>query len=182
MPTDIRNFLLVLTAGVVAAFLLAFVMVRYYSPTGKYLAESVLVSPEMLYRMGQGEGGSYSLDRIEYRHFNSSSGRWETIDVSETLWGNFYALVHGDESPVQVEPELISQFHQQKLPHLTVWVRRDGSTGGEQTLQRIDFVPQVGLYRVELLGDAKDTEGWAYFRHTAIAQRVHELILRGPQT
>lgn len=68
---QIRNLLIVVGAGVFGAFLLAYVMVVYYGPSGRYQTKNVLLEPGIIEGLtfqdlnpDTGKFSQYSMDRV----------------------------------------------------------------------------------------------------------------------
>ncbi len=186
--SDIRDFLVVLLSGVVAACVLVGVMVYFYSPSGRYHSHKVLLAPEvlasMVYSEPQGGGlppARHVFQDVDFRYFDKLASRWKTVKVEPEVYQRFWDLIEGDWSLVTADETVAAHFRHPHPARLTVWVRPDPANGPVKAFQETYFVPDSDLYRVELKGTTAASGEWAYFYHPAIYEKVLSLFTASQQ-
>ncbi len=178
---QIRGMLTVILSAIACAFLIVFLLVRYYGPTGQYTIEQVLLQPDLLPQLSYqerdpttGKMSQYTYDHMEYTYFDSASSQWKKQDVSTDRYKEFVRLVAGDRSLLDPQESVLVSFSQKRAAVLTVWVKNNLSTA-LKTFQEIAFVPDVDLFRVELR-QQDNVQPWAYFEHTGIYEDTKRLF------
>lgn len=176
MKQQIRNFLTVIFAGVLCAVLLSGFFLYYYSPTGTYLTEKVLVAPESLNTIKFSDNGrKYTFDHIEFLHFDQDENQWRRETITPAQYAAFYQLVREQESLLAVDDEIRSRFTRGNPSMLTVVIRTEGNGITTKVFQQVQFVQEGDYFRVELLREKND-EQWAYYHHPEIDTKVVTLL------
>lgn len=176
---DIRNLILTLLFGVVAAFGVAAFFVLNYGPSGNYTVGQTLLSPELLAKLNYNDynpktGGQdrFIFDVIEYSWFDEEKGEWQKRNIDETTYSQIYNLIERDKSLNDV-PSLKND-HSSKI---SLFVRTESSSEWQaqvKTFQIIEFVAD-DYYRIELHEDNPGTH-WAYFNHPKVRQAVFKIV------
>ena len=178
---QIGAMLIVILSAVACAFLIVFTLVKFYGPTGQYVAEQVLLQPELLSKLtfqeqdpAKGKISQYSYDHIEYTYFDTLGLEWKKRKVTAEHYKQLVKLLSGDSSLLDPREEILASFGQKRSATLTIWVKNQ-LTGTLKRFQEIGFVPEVGLYRVELR-QQDNVQPWAYFRHSHIYEDTQRLF------
>lgn len=177
---EIKNLLLVLLLGVIAAVGFFFSMLYFYGSSGRYAIKQVAFQPETLDKplVGEGNGkgklGSYIFDAFEFIYWHEKSREWKTVPIDRLQYGDFYAIIADDLSVTPVTRDIESLF--QRSDRLQMIVRSTSSAEAPvKSLQAIQFSSEGQYYRVELL--TADAERWAYFHHAGILEKVMKLFV-----
>lgn len=121
-------------AVVVAAF-----MLYSYGPTGRYLAQNVLLDPALLPKLSFQEGGDrFIFDHIEIAYYEPSSQNFVKTPLDLDQYRKIYALVGTDRSMREPSDEVKGEFNRQKLVRLLVVVKPKGDAM-ETPFQTVDF-------------------------------------------
>ncbi len=164
-----------IASGVICAVVLTAVMLGGYNPSGRYIAQNVMLSPETA-KVMKYEGLIF--DHIEYLAWNAESKVWNKQEVSLPLYQKFYSLVKGDES-VQGIPREVMQLFDRNPATLTLFVRSDvkQTQGQGHSFQVLQFATGGDYYRVELrTGGIHEAQQWAYFHHVGVADKFLGLL------
>lgn len=179
---QIRHFFTVIFAGVICAAFLSAFFLYYYSPTGTYQVEKVLIAPEGLSQISFSDNGrKYTFDHLEYLHFDQNENQWRREKITDAQYAAFYKLVAGQESLLGVDDEMRSRFTRGNPSMLTVVVRTEGGGIATKVFQQLQFVQGGDYFRVELLREKND-ERWAYYRHPEIDTQVVKLLGGGDES
>ncbi len=171
----------VIFSAILCGFLIVFLLIRYYGPTGQYAIEQVLLQPNLIRQLSfqekdatTGKMGQYVYDHIEYTYYDPARSNWKKLNVTPERYELFVKAVSGDRSAIKPTDEIIDSFTRSRSAILTIWVKNTASAA-LKTFQEIAFAPQTGLYRVELR-QQEDTQPWAYFEHSQIYEEVQQLF------
>lgn len=186
---QIRNLLLVVSSGVVAAILLTVSMVYYYGPSGLYIARNVLLSPATMERLAYNDsnpdtGGlaRFIFNNIEFTIYDVNVRKYQQLNIGIEKYQKFYDAVSSDRSIEDVTGDIISIFsigYPSKLT-LTVRAEQNGKSNAvTKKFQEVQFAQDGDYYRVELL-DQNAIGSWAYFYHPKIYQEVQNLFIPKP--
>lgn len=178
---QIRNLLIVVGAGVFGAFLLAYVMVVYYGPSGRYQTKNVLLEPGIIEGLtfqdlnpDTGKFSQYSMDRIELLYFEDVGNQWIRKALTLDTYRQIYEVISGDSSVMEVSDEIQGLFHL-KTPATLSLVVRSETGDGAKAFQEVQFVNRGNYYRV-LLREESKKQNWAYFYHPDIFNQVLQVV------
>lgn len=172
---EIRNILIVLSAAVAAAFMIAAFFVLNFGPSGRYMLNAVLIEPSLLSQLDYndnnpriGHADRYVFDKILWMDPDFSS---KQIDVK--AYEKLFALLKADKSVNSPETEkLFSSIN----PELVVFVRTESPSSWQKNskvFQKIEF--HKDFYRVSLHESSPEI-AFAYFSHPDILQSVQKLL------
>lgn len=176
---DIRNLILTLLFGVVAAFGVAAFFVLNYGPSGNYTLGQTLLNPELLAKLNYNDynpktGGQdrFIFDVIEYSWFDDEKKDWQKKNLDESTYAHIYNLIESDKSLNDVPST-------KGIPasRITLFVRTESPSEWQKevkTFQIVEFIAD-DYYRVELHEDNPGTN-WAYFNHPKIRQEVFKIV------
>lgn len=176
--TDIRRFLIAMVLGVVMAVVAVGSLAYLYGPSGAYVADRVLLSPQAL-SVGEFQetppGGRtpqrFLFDRIEYSEFDKTQSKWVSVRVSPEVYEKFWTLVAKDVNISPTEEEREGSFADSHPARLTIWYRAQDVQQTERPLQEVLISLQGDLYRVELRSGQ-----WVFFHHPGIFQQSNDLF------
>lgn len=172
---QIRSFLTVILSSVLLGGLLAFFFVYYYSPTGQYTARNILLSPQLLLQMKYSDlnprtGGQskFVFEKAEFFYLDANSKERRQISIANEKYNQFYDLISGDRSLLEIDQRVIQLFEQEIPSKLVLTVRTESSAEWQFANKVFQEMEIVGdFYRVELREYQAKTP-WAYFHHTGI--------------
>ncbi len=181
---QIRNLLLVIFSGVGLALLVTLLMIFRWGPTGQYLTQDVLVSPDLMTNLAYNDsnpktGGSsrFVFDRLEYEYYDLEKQLWQKVVVSQDQYAQFFKLVTGERSLLDIKPSLVYEFNQATPARLTLWVRTESvsSLATKKIFQEVHFSKEGNYFRVQL---RQTTSGptWVYFKRDNIYQEVLQIF------
>lgn len=181
--SDIRNFLIVLGSGVIAACAAIGLLAYMYGPSGAYSSQKVILSPDIIASHayteitdGTKKVQKYQVSKLEFTYFDKQDSKWLTTTVSLEQYRKFWNLIAKDWSLTAPEQDQMNAFRDPHVARLTIWARPDTGDDSAKAFQEIYFAPNSNLYRVELKGDAI-TEQWAYFIHSDIYQHIQKIFI-----
>ncbi len=185
---EVRNLILMFGSGILAAFLVIILFVYYFGSSGTYLLQNILISPAAL------EGVSFSdrdhpskkarfvFNKIEFVRAQSSGREWGRYAVSPESYAVFYKKVDKERSIPLITDEIIQQFEWIVPSTLTIFVSAPdnlGSASKSTIFQRIEFLDQDDVFRVQHASDRRDgasKQEWVYFRYPGIYNIILELF------
>ncbi len=178
---QIRNLIVVIGGGMLAALLIAYFMVTNYGPTGQYQTNNILLEPSFVQNISfqeqdpqTGKNSRYTFDRIEWLHFDSASNRWISSKLDENTYSKIYDLLRKDNSIVRVTPETKNLFYTTTPTSVTIVVHAENHEN-TKVLQEIQFADHGDFYRVLLREDAP-SQNWIYFFHPKVFEQVNQQI------
>lgn len=182
---DIKNLLVVLGSAVVCAFLLAFVFIYYYGPSGHYLAGHTILDPAIIKQINYQENDPltgkkvhFLFDKMEFSYFDAQKGLEKKQIVSPSNYQKFYQLIASDVSVSEDSLKLEELFRKSRSTVLTISMRTmNGSgTGSAKIFQMVQFV-QEDHFRVQL-HERQEQGEWVYFTHPHIYQETMNLFTK----
>lgn len=173
--TQIRNLIMVIGAGMMAALMLAYFLVNQYGPTGQYIAGNIVLQPSLVSKVTfQDKDSRYSFDRIEWMHFDNAENRWTSSKIDDDTYGKIYQLIKNDKSIIKVTPETQNLFYT-STPSIVTIVVHNENRENTKVFQEIQFVEHGDFFRV-LLKDDNPTQNWIYFFHPKVSEQINEQI------
>jgi len=183
---EIRRLFAVLIGGVVAAFLVVGWFAYKYSPSGRYKAQNILLSPETLSHFSNTTPGSrirqtppFLFDRIEFYHQPSGGAQSEFYPVSLIRYENFFALLDGEEGDTEPIDNSFDIFTREGVSRLVIFVRNPKGTPLKEKgfpFQEVQFSKgRRDLYRIEL-HNGEEAGRWVYFQNTALWSKIEKLL------
>lgn len=168
---EMFRLLFVLAASVFAASLVTYFFVHYYTPSGRYKVEAVVLEPNTLKTLDlheegrQGKKERYLFDRIIFKDL---SDRSTLVDLDK--YEAFLHLLNGDRSQLNNEEPLFKRGQ-----YMQVLVILHSS--GQQSSSKIFQVIEIGKddYRVNLQEELNGQ--WAVFHHPGIGDAVINLFI-----
>lgn len=180
MKKQIKQLLVVLSSAVIGGFLLAWIMIMYYGPSGNYIAGQTILSPDIIERINfkdthpkTGQNVQFMFDHTEFVFFDYLRGSWQQKQISHQSYVKFYGYIANDKSLGDLKEEILDLFQKPSPTALITSVRTD-TTPIAKIFQVIQFTKE-DYYRVKLHG--QDDEGkWAYFYHSGLYQTILSLF------
>lgn len=170
---EIRNILIILSAGVIAALSMTAFFVWNFGPSGRYNLEAVLIEPSVLTHLNYndanphiGHSDRYIFDKIVWRDSRGNH------PVESKAFKKLYALLKPDVSVSEMD----SLFSKGMSPRLTIWVKTESPSTWQKDakiFQEIEF--EKDFYRISL-HEASSRIAWVYFRHPDILQAAEKLL------
>jgi hypothetical protein len=186
---EIRHLLTVISSGVLGAFLLSGFLLYYYSPTGRYLAKNVLLSPVITSQIYftdtnpiTGTIAKYVFEGAEYSFYDDTTKQLRTVKLPAEKYQQFYDLVGDERSLATVSPEVESLFNKTHTATLALKVHADTNNAliaSSKTLMTVVFAADSDYYRVQLR-EHGPTGGWAYYYHPQIYRKAMQLFTESP--
>ncbi|MCE5317698.1 MAG: hypothetical protein LLG04_10150 [Parachlamydia sp.] len=182
---EIRNLVLVISGGVACAMAIALFMLYFYSPTGRYYAKNVLLSPQIVSQISYPEKNPktgitvrYLFDSFVFAFYDPAKKEWSRANVKPDVYREFYDAIAEDLSIEPVSEELRQLFRQSPPTTLTVKMRHGNGSEEKVSFQQVDFAEGQDYYRVQLREQASGnvSEGWAYFFHPGIERYARALF------
>lgn len=183
---DVRNLLAVLLSSVICAFLLSFLFVYYYGPSGRYVAGAVLLDPSIIkeidyqdHELSKGKKLRFIFDRIEFSYFDSKKKTINTFSIPFKSYQRFYERVSSEKS-VQEIPEDIKKLFLGSYPAaLTINMRsKVAQEGVSRSFQVVQLIA-ADYFRVQL-HEKKEGE-WVYFYQKNVYQQSMSLFNSPPK-
>ena len=176
---EIRNFLIVIGAGLLSAALFAGVMIYYYTPSGQFKVNKVLLSPEVAEKLSTSNGTAARVvfDGIEFASFNAMNNTWDRVKVDMDSYKKFYKMIQNDKSIRNPSKEEIDRFTFEKPASLLLRVRGeegDVLTFSSRIFQEVQFV-QDDFYRIEMR-EFGEGERWSYFYHPKVYEQAQKIF------
>jgi hypothetical protein len=183
--SQIRNLLLVFGSGIGLAVVLALVSLYYYNPSGSYLVNNVLLSPESLKAIRFSEGSSrqggtarFVFDSLEFSFYDPSLKKWEKKPISLDQYSLFYSTISNQKSILEVPKDVENDFHKLSLLILALKVHVDGPSTAQTPatiISSIEFIER-DYYRIQLREQAEGPGKWVYFHQPGIYKKVFKLF------
>ncbi|MFI5344240.1 MAG: hypothetical protein ACHQUC_08475 [Chlamydiales bacterium] len=180
MKKQIKQLLFVLSAAVFGGFLLAFIMIMFYGPSGNYIAGQTILSPDIIEKIyfkdthpKTGQNVPFTFDHNEFVYFDYLRGIWQQKQISLQSYAAFYQYISNDSSLEGVKEEILALFQQSSPTALITTVRTDVSPIAK-AFQVIQLTKE-DYYRVKLQGQG-DEGKWAYFYHSGLYQTTMTLF------
>lgn len=183
---QIRNLLLVFFCAVGMAFLFSVFLIYNYGPSGRYLVRNVLLSPDLLTTLAYndtnsktGSSSRFVFDGIEYSFYDSKEKQMKYLQIDLELYRQFYNLVDGDKSILEIPHEILAAFTQEEMPSLVIKVRTESHAPWQdetKEFQKVNFVAEGDHYRIKL-HEERSAEMWVYFQHADIYHSTLKLFV-----
>jgi hypothetical protein len=174
---QIRNLLVVLGSGFLAACLLGLFMLYHYGPSGQYLGRDALLSPRMTQDLNYNDYNSktngdsrFIYDKSEFAYYDTTTKQLKKITVSEKHYQDFYNLIANDISILNPTDLDVGRFSKGNLATLTLLVKTESPAAWQaqtKTFQEVQIVPEGDYYRIELR-EQNPSGKWVYFYHPNI--------------
>lgn len=174
---QIRNLLIVLGSGFLAALLLGLFMLHHYGPSGQYLGRDALLSPKMTKQLNYNDYNSktngnsrFIYDHSEFAYYDDATKQLKKNTVSESHYQEFYDLIGNDMSLLNPTDSDVGRFSKGKPATLTLTVKTDSDAAWQamtKTFQEVEIVNNGDYYRVELR-EQNPSGKWVYFYHPNI--------------
>lgn len=181
---QIRSLIFVILSAVACAFLISGLLLYKYGPSGGYLAQNTVLSPDVTESLwytdsNQKTGGNsrFVFDAVEFSYFDNKANQWYHIQVDQNRYRKFYQTVMNDNSTSEISPQLLSLFDG-NYASLIIKVKTESNARWQEeikTLQRIDFAKDGDHYRVNLREENSPNQ-WVYFHHPQIFQKTLHLF------
>lgn len=182
----ITQVLAVLGSAVLSAILLVAAMLYYYNPSGQYLAENTLLSPQVAQQLHfsdlnpeTAKDAFYVFSGLEFAYYDPSTQHVKRVNVNNSAYQSFYNMISTEKNVEPVTDEILSLFQPQNTSVLSLLVTLDiknTSSSIHKVFQKVEFAPKGNYYRIQLIGEKKGVE-WIYFYHPRIEDEVMRLFL-----
>lgn len=160
---QIRNLLVVLFSGVLAALALGSYFLYYYGPSGVYVAQNVLLTSTTMEKI--------QITDISFSHFDPQTSLLRKESISLDAYKEFYDQVAHDRS---IPAEQGTRHFLSKISALKLYVAPN-----QKLYQEIDFSPDGDYYRVQLF-EHNGLEPFAYFYHPGILLKAQKQFIPQP--
>lgn len=158
---EIRNFLIVMSGGALCALLIAAFLVYYYSPTGRYEVDQVVLSPEVADKLTPaGNQAGVVFDGVELVYYEGKDKGWVRREASGEAYSRFYGLIKDEKSLWDVPEAVKTAFEMEKPASILVRVK-EGPVLAKRIFQEVQILPN-DYFRVELR-PVDERSPWAYF-------------------
>lgn len=183
---DIRNFLLVIAAGIVFAAALAWWMVRTEPLDHSRQLQDVLISPETIETISNravtaapGKSARYMIERIVLSD-STPQDQWKDFQIDIGGYKKLFASLRNDEGVWEndVEGEILKAFMLTRLPSLAIYLKEEQpyqSSGKTELFQQMQFAPTTGWYRVNLHTNDQSQLKWIYFQNKHLDELLKEI-------
>lgn len=173
--SEVKNLLYLLTASVLVGLLSAWAILHYYNPTGRYLAQHVLLSPEVAKKMDfldvnpkNQRLSHFILNSIVFEYVKNGEKKKKWVDLED--YTKFYREVESYESIEDPKDSLIASFIASSTANLIVSVKTENPQAVKE-FQQIQFQPEGNYFRAALRSSSSQSE-WIYFYAPGIYEKV----------
>ncbi len=180
MNKQVKQLVTLLSAAVFGGFILAFIMLMYYGPTGQYVAGQTMLSPDIIEKISFKDAHptthksvQFVFDHTEFVFFDYLRGSWQQRRVPSEAYLKFYRTISSDRSLDDLKNDVMDLFQKPSPMALVTSVRTDISPA-VKIFQIIQFTKE-GYYRVKLHGQDDKSE-WAYFYHSGLYQAIMNIF------
>lgn len=184
MNKQVKQLITVLSAAVFGGFLLAFLMLMFYGPSGEYVAGQTILSPVVIEKISfkdihpkTQKHVEFVFDHTEFVYFDYLRGSWTQKEISSEAYSKFYNLVSSDKSFNETNQE-VQEFFLKTSPLALVTSVRTEVSPTVKIFQVIQFTKE-GYYRVKLHEQEEKNE-WAYFYHSGLYPKIMNLFSSDP--
>ncbi|KAF3362778.1 hypothetical protein PHSC3_000637 [Chlamydiales bacterium STE3] len=184
---QIVSLITVVGAGVGAALLISLFFLLSYGPTGRYLVETVLLSPSLLHELNYNDanpktGGvdRFVFSKVVFSYLSPVDKLWHNEAVSDSEYANFYRTIQSEKSLVNPQEEMISSFMREPVSKLSLIVSTESSAAWqavEKTFQEVQFSKNDNYFRIQL-HEQNAGEHWAYFYRLGIGKEANVLFTK----
>jgi hypothetical protein len=169
---QIRNLFIVIGAGIMGAFLLAYLMVANFGPSGSYLVGNILLEPSLVEKISYQEMNTrYQFDRIEFMYFDH---KWKSLKLDEKTYRQIYDVLKGDKSVSNVSQDIQNLFYTTKPASLALVVHSENREN-TRVFQELQFEDRGDYYRI-LLREDDPSQNWVYFYHTKVLEQIKNIV------
>lgn len=180
MNKPVKQLITVLSAAVFGGFLLAFLMLMFYGPSGRYIAGQTILSPDVIEKISFKDihpqtykNVQFVFDHTEFVFFDYLRGNWNQKNISSKDYLHFYNIIASDNSLDEVKKEVLDLFQKPSPIALVTSVRTDVSPT-VKIFQVIQFTKE-GYYRIKL-HEQNDKNEWAYFYHSGLYHQIMNIF------
>jgi hypothetical protein len=183
---QVRQLLFVIFFGIALAAIGTFWMAYHYGPSGRYVVNYVLLSPETIPQLSYNDYdpktngyARFVFNKIEFTYYDDAQASWQKTLISNDRYKYFYDLISNEKSVAQLSDDIVNSFNQSTSSHLVLTVRTESSAqwqSTEKNFQEVQFIKNGHYFRIGLHEDAAKTQ-WAYFYHPDIYEEVLHLFL-----
>lgn len=178
---EVRSIVIVLTAGILSAIMIAAFFVLNFGPSGGYNLNAILLEPTLVDQLNFndinpkiGTSDRYIFDKIVWTDDTGSDQQ-----VNLKTYSTLYALLKNDKSLNDLELEKLFSHHMEPVSKLVIWIKTESPSSwqeNEKIFQELEF--QDDFYRVSLHEDSSLSPGvnWAYFSHPVIKETVQKNV------
>lgn len=172
---EIKNIVIVLSAAVASALMLAAFFVMNYGPSGNYALEAVLIEPSMLRQLNYNDNNPRigHSDRYIFQKIVWIGTDFSSKQIQPSAYEKLYAILQKDKS---VSDPNVEKLFQGVNPKLVLWVHTESPSAWQndgKVFQEIEF--QKDYYRVSL-HEASPKIAFAYFSHPGILESIQKML------
>lgn len=160
---------MVVGAGLAAAFLITWFFISNYGPTGSYVLENVLVSPEVLKQLNYNDWNEKISEQDRFI-FDKIMYKGKEIDLES--YRKIYQLLKKDISQSDV-----GGFSEDSN-HLVIYVKTESPSVWQfisKPFQQVQFAKGGNGYRV-LLHEDNQGPHWVEFFHEKVREKVEQVL------
>lgn len=179
---DLKNLVAVLGLAILSALLLSFFFVYNYGPSGRYLGETALISPNVLSDLNYNDfnpkissDDRFVFDRIDFDYFQNHQKK--NLQLTFDQYRTLYNHIRQEES-LSNPDSVVAQFNNPELATLTIKVRTESPSAwqaAEKIFQEVQFIPDQEFFRVSLHEQNQGVH-WVYFRRPGIYQEIMDIV------
>jgi hypothetical protein len=186
---QIKDLILVLLSGVLAACIISGILLYKYGPTGVYTVTDALIDPTLATTLDYNDHNDitngkdrFVFNGIEFSYYDSKENKQKKINISSESYKKFYNMISLDKSILNIPPEISNLFNPANAAILNINVRTESHAAWQnetKQFQSVNFAYAGDYYRIKLHEEKYPNE-WVYFHHPAIYQQVLQLFVSKP--
>ncbi len=179
---QLRRLIVVLLSAVGCAFFVTGGALYLYSPSGQYVVEDALLSPEIAPTLSYndtnvktGSDSRFIFNGIQFLYPDEKEQK--RIDVSLRTYERFYEIIRHDKSLLNPEPAVLNLF-QGEMASLLIYVRTESHAEWQdetKLFESVNFSHEGNHYRIKLHEEKTPLE-WVYFYHPDIYKKVLSIV------
>jgi hypothetical protein len=183
---EIFNLLSIIFSGMFCAFALTTYILYYHGPTGRYLIQKVLLSPEIVKNLTYqeinpqtGKLTRFVFKDIEFSYFDAETLKDKVILITLEKYKKMFDLLKQDESLLNPSVDIEDLFYSQLPAKVILKVKPELTNefqGAPWVFQEVQLARESPYYRVQLRGQSNPSEKWVYFEHPDIYPLVIKLL------
>lgn len=182
---EIFKLLLIICSGAICAFALVAYMLYNYGPTGRYLTQNVLLSPEWIHMLTyqelspqSGKLTKYLFERVEMSYMGKDN-KEIVVGLSLEQYKKIYSLIKQQESLPHPSADIEALFYSQQPARLMIKVKPEMTAdvpSSKVIFQEVQFAKDSRYYRVQLPEKNMRSGPWVYFEYPDVYQLVMQTL------
>ncbi len=175
-----RGFLFILILGVLCGLGVTTFFVHYYSPSGKYPINTVLLSPvtlkDLWYQDQNPKTGGQSRYIFKEIEWDGPGGK-QSVSLED--YAEWYQAISGAKNR-EADTATEEKFRVGTLPRIVIWVKTESNAPWQndaKIFQEVHFAPDGNTFRVQLHEDEAGNH-WAYFYLNNVYPLAQQTLLK----